>query len=228
MPLTRSNRCWSGSLRFLPVILTAILLFSVVTFALSIAHWQDMEKTPGDAYIIRNYTKKRPSSALVDIPSSSLASCILREVKTKKLTRHLSHLFFYSCTVPFISIVHSSVDLLLYLRLNLAPTYALVGSVVMFLVWLVQLTFLMQCEVVGISDIGISKFCPNYGLESEWYDPLGPVLSTFTAFGFLLSVGYIVYLSCAATAVSRAKKERMAGDGLPRKEELGHELNETS
>lgn len=120
----------------------------------------------------------------------------------------------YCSFVPIISLLHSSVDLCLFFTARLAPLYALLGSLLLLLGWLVQLGFLLGCETVGELSEGVSDFCPTISLYARYSRAREPIRTALSCFEAVAVLAYLVYMSLAATAVSRARRASRKGHVL--------------
>ena len=68
---------------------------------------------------------------------------------------------FYSCTMAFLSIAHSSLNLTIPHFTTLAPLYLIFTSFIFVLGWLAQWGIWMDCEIVSIAPSRRRPTCPN-------------------------------------------------------------------
>lgn len=106
---------------------------------------------------------------------------------------NLRYFVFYSGTMPFLTILHTALDLFLYFVAMLNPVYALIGSVVFLCGWAVQVGFWAQCDLPA----GLENATPGTCYQSHVQkDPKGGDLQGIStglnnakvAFGFMVLV----------------------------------------
>ena len=142
-------------------------------------------------------------------------------------------MIFYSATMPFLSVLHAFIDLLLRCLSMFSPIYALIASVVFICGWLTQWSIWVNCEA---STLGLEYGnCPQKRLQyldrnegqqrkRDSYKGPPPVgidgakSDARIAFGFLVIVSYLVVMAWAAVKIHRTRIERKRGGALPLKE----------
>ena len=101
---------------------------------------------------------------------------------------------FYSGTMPFLTLLHASLDLVLHFLALLNPLYALTGSLAFLTGWAVQLGFWTQCDITSNMNVnGGRGTCYQFFVEKTRDNgdlvgvPVG-LANAKVAFGYMLLV----------------------------------------
>lgn len=195
MPRNRSTR-WPGCLCFIPLIAFGIFATSVIAFGFAISYVRQISKAPLERYAVQYYGRQQPSNARV---------------------------FFYSATMPFLSILHAIADIMLYFAASVSPLHSLVLSIVFSIGWLAQWTLWMDCEITTIGSQNSNAACFQNDFEpssSSSFLPQGVSAASRDArvgCGGVVLAFYLITLGCAAVAVHQNRMRRKQGARLENK-----------
>ncbi|KAI9679796.1 MAG: hypothetical protein M1817_004810 [Caeruleum heppii] len=191
---TQKPSSWPGAFRFVPLpVVIMILLCSITTLGLAVSYTSDISRAP---LKFAHYNRQRPSVARV---------------------------FFYSATMPVLSILHALADSLLYYLGLVSPLCSLVSSIVFASGWLAQWTLWMDCEITAIGAQNSNYACFQADLKpdpSSFYRPLGvskAIVDARAGFGGIVLGLYLIILGCAAAAVHKNRMARKHGSKLENK-----------
>ncbi|CAD6575159.1 MAG: hypothetical protein ASARMPREDX12_007134 [Alectoria sarmentosa] len=171
-----SKECVS-ILRFTPIILGSILLFSLTDFGLAVAYAKQLYKAPLDESKWYYSKDKRWSTAWFVL---------------------------YSGFFPFLSFTHAFIDAALFFFAQLNPICTLLLSILVFVGWIIQVSFWCHCDYTPDSDT-----CYQFYIVGNPYSDMSGSLSgvsdgitaTKVAFGMIVLTFYIAYLVLATIAV---------------------------
>ncbi|KAL8707121.1 MAG: hypothetical protein Q9220_007798 [cf. Caloplaca sp. 1 TL-2023] len=174
---------WSGILP--PVLLIAIHLSAMITLALSAALGIQLSAAPIDPDWIANGTARLWSTG---------------------------HFLFYSITVPFLSVLHATFDLIAICTQRLHMVYTLTASALFLCGWAVQVGFWTQCDIP--ENLDTTDMCMQSFIQRDprgGYDLLGineGLATSKVAFGFIVLFLYAAYLIVVAVALSKQRKRK--------------------
>ncbi|KAI9679795.1 MAG: hypothetical protein M1817_004809 [Caeruleum heppii] len=196
MMLAQKHSPWPGRLRFVPLpVIGLVFLFSVTNLVFGIFYVKEISQAPRTDFEILS-DAERPSVA---------------------------RLTFYAATMPFLSILHSIANGILYLLSLLSPTYSLISSVIFIVGWLVQWVLWMDCEISGLGAQNDQHVCfrTDYMWSREVFyvpDTGSPTVALGKmGAGLLVLVLYLTLLGCAAAAVHKNRMARKHGSKLENK-----------
>ncbi|KAL8917128.1 MAG: hypothetical protein Q9208_008134 [Pyrenodesmia sp. 3 TL-2023] len=203
----------------------------MATLALGAASGLQLSRAPIDLEYLRRdgahlwSTGQVPFSVFLLVHANSfriISSTLLRSPYAN-ISTHLSNpltfpfflasrqFLFYSVTVPFLSVFHATFDLMAFSIGRLHPRYALAASTLFLCGWAVQLGFWTQCDLP--ENLDTATTCMQTYIRRNprgGPDLLGiseGLARSKVAFGFLVLVLYAAYLSVAAAAVHKQRKQ---------------------
>lgn len=118
--------------------------------------------------------------------------------------------------MPFLSILHSVVDMALYHCAILPPVYAVVASVMFGLGWLTQVSIWAQCDNPMYENGGDLCFQRELALRTEgagagYLEGVSvPAMGARLILGCLVAIMYFVLLAFAAASIHKRRKQRRA------------------
>ena len=116
-------------------------------------------------------------------------------------------IIFYTCTLPFLSVLHTCTDAILMLWSKLNPLYSLIASVFFVCGWYTQVAFWMTCEASSPDGL-VDASCPQHVF---YYTSVSmQTVGARLAFGFIVPILYLIYLAVSASLVHRQRKDRKA------------------
>ncbi|KAI9778564.1 MAG: hypothetical protein M1835_004893 [Candelina submexicana] len=137
---------WSGGLRLVYLVIVAILLFSICVIVPG-AEYVKQVTTPPHGYASHHTYGDRHYWENGSI--------------------YVTKPIFYACTMAFLSIAHSALNLIVPHFTTLSPLYLILTSFIFVLGWLAQWGIWMDCEIVSIYPSRSRPTCPQSYLASN-------------------------------------------------------------
>jgi len=103
-------------------------------------------------------------------------------------------------------VIYAPIDKLIYRRSSRRQLFALVGSVVLLLTWICQVSFWTNCEIMPRDDNGVQRYCPQWAMRKRDDELHNGVQMAKYSLGWPVIALYLVYVIITATAVGRARK----------------------
>ena len=83
---------------------------------------------------------------------------------------------------------------------------SLIGSTVLTITWICQVSFWTNCEELPRDDNGVQQYCPQFAMRKSQNSLNSGVQRAKFALGWIIAFGYLGYLALIASALAKTRK----------------------